>query len=123
MFRRLNFTSCRGSFSYTEQPDDPRDGDLEPHGVDPIVLVRLELGLERGDLLPRLEVEVLPLRVTLGVGLDVHDLGQLAAEQRERPADVHHPDGLVELVENENVGGERGRQCEARADATPGSRS
>jgi len=43
-------------------------------------------------------------RTVVGVGLDVNDLGQLAAEQRERPPDVHHPDRLVKTVENKDVG-------------------
>ena len=43
----------------------------------------------------------------VGVGLDVDDLGQLAAEQRERPADVDDADRLVELVQDQDVGVQR----------------
>src|SRR5207244_12390317 len=63
---------------------------------------------------PAVKVVILPAGLPGGgVGLDVDDLRHLAAEHREGPADVNDADGLIELVEDENVSVQRRREAAA----------
>ena len=81
------------------QADDPRHGDVDPHGANPVVGVRLvALGQVR---------QVAPLREVVGgvaALVDVDDLGQFAAQQAEGPLHVDDADGEVVPVENKNAG-------------------
>lgn len=90
-----------------QQANDSWHGDLKAHRVNPVVAVWFELGLERRELLPLGEIQVLPLAFAGGVGLDVNDLGEFAAKQRESPAHIDDADGLVISIENKNIGGKR----------------
>ena len=65
------------------QPDDPGRLEFVSHSADPILIGAAEVGLQGGELTPRIEVvgSKLPL-------LDVDHLGQLTEEQRDGPTDV-----------------------------------
>ena len=104
----VKFDVLAGKLVVAEQADDARDGDLEADGVDPVVLIRLKLGLELADFAPALEVEILPFTLAGGVGFDVDDLSHLAAEHGEGPADVDDSNGLIEAVEHQDIGAQRG---------------
>jgi hypothetical protein len=90
--------------------------------VDPVVAVGLELGLHLRYFAPAVEVVVGPDGLTgLRVGLDVHDLGHLAAKHREGAAHVDDADGLVELVEDQDVSAEYRGETAAMGGVAPGT--
>ena len=105
-----------GELVITQQADDPRDRDLESHGVDPVDAAsgsKLALSCESSRQPSKLKF--CQLLWPRGVGLDMHDLSQLAAEQRESPADIDDADGLIKLIEHQHVGVEcRGQRSRKR---------
>lgn len=81
-----------------EQSDNPRHGDIEIHGRDPVVPVRLEIPPELANLAPAMEVvvRVPPL-------LERDDLGKVAEQQGKRPPGADYAYRHIMLVEHKHV--------------------
>jgi hypothetical protein len=80
-----------------QQPDDPRNGNVEMDGRDPVMFGRLEFLAVLADLAPGLEVVV-----TVSSLLAVNDLGQVAEQKGNRPASADDTQGHIVLVEHQD---------------------
>ena len=90
----------------------------KPHGVDPVVAVRLELRLELRQLRPLREVEVLPAALARRRRSRCGRPRPARGKAARRPRHVDDADGLVKPVENQNVGAQ-GRREGGRGGLTP----
>jgi len=81
-----------------QQADNPRDGDVEIYGRDPVAAVRLEVALEFAYIAPTLEIVVGVCAL-----LERDDLGKLSKEQRERPFGADYADSHIVLVQDKNI--------------------
>ena len=81
-----------------EQPDDARHGDVEIHGRNPVVPVRLEIPPELADFAPALKIVV-----GISALLERDHLGQIAEQQRERPLGADNTNGHIMLVQDKDV--------------------
>ena len=94
----IEFDLGAGEAVVEEQADNAGDGDVEIHGGNPVVAIRLEIALEFADLAPRVEIVV-------GVSalLEGDDLGKLAAEQGKGASGADNADRHIVLVQDKNA--------------------
>jgi hypothetical protein len=81
-----------------QKTDNPRDGDVEIYGGNPVAAIRLEIAFEFADLAPGLEIVVGVCAL-----LEGDYLGKLAKEQRKRASCADNADGHIVLVQDKNI--------------------